>query len=481
MENKIIFGTDGWRGLLDEEINHQSVALVAQAFADYLKNEYKNGQEASGIFDSKVAIGFDGRKFSDEFAAIFAEVLSGNGITAFLSDKVVPTPALSFFVKTKKLDAGVMITASHNPPKYNGIKFKAAYGGPFVTEETIKVEKLLGKNSVRKNEFNIRTVDFMEVYFRQLSGYIDFQEIKNAGINILVDSMGGAGQKCLENILKRYGCKATTIFGEAHPEFLGRNPEPIEKNLAAAKKYLKDFPGFSFGAATDGDADRCGIMLENGEWLSAQYTILLLNDYFVNQKNIKGHLVKTSSVTDKVLLFATDERKVIDVQVGFKYICEEMTSKEVAVGCEESGGFGYKDHIPERDGILSALIIAEMIAKSGCNSLSEYFARKKQEFGDIFYDRIDYTYTDNDRVEILPRLFSDPPIQLLDLAVTGIREFYSSRGIINGLKFSLQGNSRWLLLRSSETEPLVRVYAEGNSSNEVQQLLKEGIGLLLRN
>ncbi|MCU7497399.1 MAG: phosphoglucomutase [Ignavibacteria bacterium] len=479
MNNGIIFGTDGWRALLDTEINCQSVALVAQAFANYLSPEihaFKTQEnKGKGI---RVAVGFDGRRCSEEFATAFSEVLSGNSITAFLSDRIVPTPALSFFVKANNLDAGVMITASHNPPEYNGIKFKASYGGPFFTEETLKVEKLLGMQPVKKNRDNVVKTDIMETYFRQLEAYIDFEAIRHAGIRILVDSMAGAGKTYLEEILKRNGCSAGTIFSAPSPEFLGRLPEPIEKNLEETKKYLKENPGFSFGIANDGDADRCGVLLEDGRYLSAQYTILLLNDYFVNMRKTKGHLVKTSSVTDKIKLFETVDRKVIDVQVGFKYICEEMTCNDIAVGCEESGGFGYKGHIPERDGILSALIMAEMLAKSGYGTLSRYFEKKRLEFGSIYYDRIDFRYENEDRTGILPGLFSRPPKKITGFSVLNAKEFYSSRGIVNGLKFTLEGNSRWLLLRSSETEPLVRIYAEANSTAEVEEILKAGIGLL---
>lgn len=476
MNNEIVFGTDGWRGLLDKEINNESTALAAQAFSDYLISERS---EAKCDQDLQVAVGFDGRRCSSEFASIFAEVLSGNSIKVFLSDKVVPTPALSFFVKEKELDAGVMITASHNPPEYNGIKFKASYGGPFCTEETLKVEKLLGRSSIKKSRQNVVTTDLMEVYFTQLESYIDFRSIREAGIKILADSMAGAGQRYLEEILKRNGCSCETIFGTCSTDFCGRMPEPIEKNLTDSRIYLQEDPGFSFGAATDGDADRCGILLENGQWLSAQYTILLLNDYFVNQRKVKGHLVKTSSVTDKIKQFESAERKVIDVQVGFKYICEEMISRDISIGCEESGGFGYKGHIPERDGILSALIMAEMLSKSGYTELSRYFEMKKLEFGSICYDRIDFRYDGKDRIEILPRLFSSPPKSITEFPVLDIKEFYSSRGIINGLKFTLKGDSRWLLMRASETEPLVRIYAEGNSSTEVETLLRSGVNLLL--
>ncbi|MDP4192185.1 MAG: phosphoglucomutase [Bacteroidota bacterium] len=473
MNDNIIFGTDGWRALLDSEINHQTVKLVAQAFADYINSKNASSKEC------KVAVAFDGRKYSNEFAEIFSQVLSGNSILTFLSDKIIPTPALSYFVKANSLDAGVMITASHNPPIYNGIKFKASYGGPFVTEETLKVEKLLNKNAVKSSNDKICKTDFLPIYYRQLEEYIDFKSIQDSGLNILVDSMSGAGQRYLEELLKRHGCSATTIFSQIHEEFSGRSPEPIEKNLIPLKNFLIENPGFSFAAATDGDADRCGIMLEDGRWLSAQYTILLLNDYFVNCKHISGGLVKTSSVTDKIKLFESPARKVYDVQVGFKYICEKMTSEDIAIGCEESGGFGYKNHIPERDGLLSTLLMAEMLAKSGYSKLSDYFEEKEKIFGQIFYDRIDYKYEFNDRMSKLPDLFKNPPKEICSLKVTGISEFYSSRNIINGLKFNLLGNSRWLLLRSSETEPLIRIYSEGNSNSEVKELLQAGIDIVL--
>lgn len=471
MTNKIIFGTDGWRGLLDKEINHDTVAQVAQAFSDYLHYKFNDKKE--------VAIGFDARKYSCEFAGIFAETLSGNGITAFLSDKVIPTPVLSYYVKANRLNAGVMITASHNPPEYNGIKFKASYGGPFLTEETLLVEEFIGKSQIKKNNKNIRLVDQIEIYYKQLENYIDFDLIERSGINLLADSMGGAGQHYLEEILKRHQCSISTIFGDPGPDFAGRTPEPIEKNLSELKQYLINNPGFSFAVATDGDADRCGVMLENGDWLSAQYTILLLNDFIVNQKKLSGNLVKTSSVTDKIRLFESDEHKVFDVQVGFKYICEKMISEDIAVGCEESGGYGYKGHIPERDGILSSLLMAEMLAKSGFNKLSDYFAAKKLEFGNIYYDRIDYKYDNPDRVNILPEMFINPPKKLLGLEVKGITEFYSSRGIVNGLKLILEGNSKWLLMRSSETEPLIRFYAEAGGDKEVKELLQAGIDLII--
>ncbi|RPI60887.1 MAG: phosphoglucomutase [Ignavibacteriales bacterium] len=462
---KIIFGTDGWRGLLDSEINEETISLVAQSFADYNLQRFSH---------PAIAIGFDGRRNSEKFAKIFAETLSGNNIKVFLSDRIIPTPVLSFFVKHNNLNSGVMITASHNPPEYNGVKFKADYGGPFLTEETLKVEELIGKSSVKKNDVNIERTNFLLSYTEQIGKFIDFEFIRRSRLNVLIDSMGGAGSDYLERILLAHNISAQTIFSLPDQNFYGRLAEPIEKNLGPLKKELQE-NDYSLGLATDGDADRCGVMLDNGEWLSAQETILFLTNFIVNTKKLQGNIVKTASVTDKLkTLFESKQRKIYDVQVGFKYITEVMISKKIAFGCEESGGFGYGIHLPERDGILSSLFMIEMLAHSGFNKLSEYVNHKREEFGKIFYDRIDLKYEKQDRNELLPGLYRNFIDRIGNFRVVHIKAFYSSRNVINGLKFFLEGDNRWLLLRSSETEPIVRIYAEGQSDDEVKKFLEYG-------
>ncbi len=467
---EIIFGTDGWRGIIGNQVNHESVALVAQAFADYCKK----------YFDyPKIAVGFDGRKYSNEFAEIFSKVLSGNKIDVSLSDRIVPTPVLSFFVKKEGLDAGAMITASHNPAEYNGIKFKADYGGPFFTEATLKVEKLIGKSKPKLSTKQINTVNLFPPYKKQLFEIINFDSIRESKLKVLVDSMSGAGQTIIEEILKEADTEVTTIFSAADDSFSGRTAEPIRKNLSPLSKMLKEEKAFSIGLATDGDADRVGVMLETGEWLSSQETILALADYLVNVKKLEGDLVKTSSVTDKLkYFFQSPQRKVFDVQVGFKYICESMLKGNILFGCEESGGYGYKNHMPERDGILSSLLLIEMLAVSGCTKMSDYVYSIREKYGVVFYDRADIQYAAQNRMSILPKLFDLPPKQLAGSEVLSLEKFDSSRGVINGLKFTLKGASRWLLIRASETEPLIRIYAEGDSSNDVQNLLSSGEKLI---
>lgn len=430
----------------------------------------------------KAAIGYDGRQYSRKFAILFSRVLAAQNIEVFFSEKIIPTPVLSYYVKANNLDAGVMVTASHNPPQYNGIKFKAAYGGPFLTEETHKVESYIDRDLVQVSDKNINIVDFTDIYYQQIEKMVDFYSIRQSGINILIDSMAGAGQQMIENILRKHNCPAETIYKFAESDFASRMPEPIEKNLIPLRDKLKSDGSYALGIATDGDADRVGIMMDNGEWLSAQETILYLSDFLINKKKLTGDLVKTSSVTDKLVVLAdTNNRKVHNVQVGFKYICEKMISEDILFGAEESGGFGYKNHIPERDGILSGLLMAEMLALSGFKKLSEFVSAKRTVFGNIYYKRIDLEYLNPDRNELLPGIYSENLDSVEGEKISSLQPFYSSRNIINGLKFAFEGSARWLLIRSSETEPLLRIYAEGSDDNDVIKLLEIGEKLIFKN
>lgn len=471
---EINFGTDGWRGLLDKEVNPANVAKVAQAFAIYLIKSNKDKDNLS------VAIGYDGRRQSREFARLFARVLSGNNIRAYLSEKTGPTPVVSYFVKNRRMNAGVMITASHNPPEYNGIKFKSSYGGPFLTEQTRKVETYLNSDLVQVSEDYIMISDLRNIFYTNFERIIDFDLIKESGVYPLIDSMAGAGQQIIETALDNHGIPARTIFKLPETDFSKRLAEPLPQNLKPLAEELKS-GDYSIGLATDGDADRLGVMLENGEWLSAQETIFLLADYLINTKKLSGHIAKTSSVTDKLDVFASEKRKIITTQVGFKYLCEEMLKDNVLFAAEESGGFGYSFHVPDRDGLLSGLLFIEMLAASGYKKISELVSAKRKEYGEIFYDRIDAHYANDNRIALLPALAASPPGKIAGFKVTGQQEFKSSRDIINGLKLQLEGSSRWLLLRSSETEPMIRLYAEGNSDSEVADILNDAKKLIFIN
>ncbi len=466
--SKISFGTDGWRGLLAKEVNLESIQRVAQAFSVFIK---KNGTS------SRVAVGFDGRRSSAKLAKTFSEVLSGNGIDVLLSDKVVPTPYVSFATKKNSCDAGVMITASHNPPNYNGIKFKTTTGSPFLTNQTKEVESLLDVHDIKTSNDRISVVEFATDYLNQLGRLIDFELIKASGLKILVDSMSGAGGTLIEDILKPHGVEVTTIFGTPNEDFSGRLAEPILKNLAPLSEILHA-GDYSLGLATDGDADRLGVMTNAGEFMNIQETIIFLANYIKNTRKIQGPVIKTASVTDKLIdskIFGNTQ--VIDVQVGFKYVAEAMIENRAAFGAEESGGFGFKDHIPERDGIFAALLFIEMLAVSGFKKLDEFIDHKRKTFGVIFYDRIDFKCNDEKRFMSLDLLARNLPAKISAYQVLSSQSYQGCDGQINGLKIWLDGNPRWLLLRVSETEPMVRVYAEGQSNEEVSALLKEGKAL----
>ncbi len=463
--NRIIFGTDGWRGLLDEELNPVNVQRVAQAFALFIQERGKR---------NRVAIGFDGRRNSALFARLFAEVLDGNSIEVLLSSSIVPTPVVSFITVNHHCDAGVMITASHNPHQYNGIKFKSGKGSPFFTDETATVEKLIDQSQVQSSATGIIEMDFMPLYIQHLEKLIDFKKIQSAEISVLIDSMSGAGGTVLEKLLTKHQIRATTIFGKPDPSFSGRLAEPVAKNLLPLSQYLRQGK-YSVGFATDGDADRLGVMDEDGNFMNIQETILYLAQYYRQIRKIDGPIVKTASVTDKLMdLPGLDSFKIIDVQVGFKYVAEAMVNMNAAFGAEESGGFGFKEHLPERDGIFSAFIFMEMMACAGTSSLKSFMKQKRIEIGEIHYSRIDVINHHEGRFTILNWLSKNPPGKLAGFDILQNQVYFNSRGVINGLKFRLKGNPRWLLLRISETEPMVRIYAEGRSDNEVRLLLQAG-------
>lgn len=462
---RIIFGTDGWRGLLDQELNRHNIARVAQAFAGYILA--KEGQK-------RIVIGFDGRRHSDTFALIFAKILTGNQIEVLLSDRIVPTPVVSFACKHFRCDAGVMITASHNPADYNGIKFKSSLGSPFATEETARVESLIDGSKIRNFSGHVSAINLLLPYLAHIETLIDFQLIAKSKINVALDSMAGAGNEITGKLLQKYGIPSQTIYGAPQYDFAGRLAEPIAKNLKPLSDLLKN-GNFSLGLATDGDADRLGVMTNSGAWMNIQETILYLAQYYLIQRGVYGGVVKTASVTDKVFNLFNDQKTLVsDVQVGFKYVAEEMIASEAAFGAEESGGFGFKEHLPERDGIFSSLIFLEMLAFSGHIKLDDFINDKRREFGAIHYDRIDFENHHGQRYEVLPRLITQTPSHIADFEVSSVQSYQSSRGIINGVKFRLNGNPRWLLIRVSETEPVVRVYAEAENNEEVQQLLTYG-------
>lgn len=456
--SEIRFGTDGWRGIIAEDFTFHNIKRVAQAIADYL---------GSG---KKVAVGYDTRFMSKEFAHLITNVLGGNGIRTIISNSPTPTPMLSYFIKYKRLNGGVMITASHNPAIYNGIKFKEPYGCSALPSTTKKIEGLIDKSSPRISEGLIKEKDIGGPYLSSLKKYIIPEFMRRKRLRIVIDSMYGAGGFYLENILKGFGHKVITIHGEPNPLFPDINPEPIEVHMRELSKKVKD-TGSDIGIATDGDADRVGIVDNNGNMLTPHYVLALLLIHLKTTRKWNGAVAKTVSSTSLINRIASKYNiPVKETPVGFKHIAELMLSTDILIGGEESGGNGFKNHIPERDGLLSGLLLVEMMGARRKN-LSELVIDMEREFGRFRYKRID-----------LPRTFKKVrggdgrgvafhiPHSIAGYKVVSIKKF-------DGTKFILE-NGAWLLIRPSGTEPILRIYAEAPSKKQVLDLIKAGKGII---
>ncbi len=474
MKTPIVFGTDGWRGIIDEEVNDATIGEISRALVSYLDTITAPGP---------VAIGYDGRTNSAHFADVAAEAVAACGREALLSDRIVPTPVLSFATRSQHCAAGLMVTASHNPPEYNGVKFKGPYGGPFMSEATREVSAHLGASPSSRSGARgaIRKSDILSSYLAHIESLVDTAALRKAASDparqpsVMIDSMGGAGQTILEDMLVRFGWRGQTIFGAPEPRFYERSPEPIEKNLGPLLYNVRVTDAVA-GLATDGDADRCSAVFDDGTWLNAQEIILAMLWHLHHQKAWRGRIIKTASVTDKVRLLAQQwGEEVIETDVGFKYVAEEMLKGECLFGGEESGGFGYGKHLPERDGILSGLFVIEMIARSG-KSLREIVDGIRREVGDLYYSRIDAPYNRPDRSTLLARLAQGRTVPSFAVGTPELATF-GDGDRPTGIKYRF-GDCRWLLLRTSQTEPLVRLYAEGRSADEVLTLLAEGKVLL---
>jgi phosphomannomutase len=477
MISQIKFGNDGWRALTGEVFNEENLIRVAEAFVCYLQE--------NNFVSKPVALGFDGRKNSNQFAELFAQILSGNNIPVILSQSIIPTPVLSFSVKHLNCSAGIMITASHNPATYNGVKFKAGYGGPFIVEETRKVKEFLREEIIgKRNDINIVRRNFLSDYTFHLQSIVNFSVLKSFAENpantasVIIDSMGGAGQTILEDILVSLGWRATTIFGAPEPNFYDRKPEPIKKNIEPLL-YNVGSTDAILGIATDGDGDRCAICFGDGKWISVQQTILLLLWHLYKYKKLRGAIIKSVPVTDKIrVLSELWNLPFYEVNVSFQNIADVMLKTDFLLGVEESAGFGIQGHVPERDGILSGLLFCELLAMSG-KSLYEIWEEIKIIVGDVHYKRIDLTRSEGS--ESPDRLLKQcehfhPSKNLEEFFVQKVRKMYDN-DMLNGIKF-LFGDSRWLLIRASQTEPMIRIYAEGRTEDELQRLLEEGKTLI---
>lgn len=472
MLTKIIFGTDGWRGIIAEDFTFDNVKAVAQALSDYLISQ--------NLHDKGLVVGYDTRFMSNRFAKAVAEVAASNDIRVFSASMPTPTPIISFTVKNRKTGGGVVITASHNPSIYNGVKFKLAHGGPASTEVTKQIESLLFKNTPKhdetKIERNIEETDFKSDYIKHIKKLVDLQLIGDAGFKVIFDAMHGAGNRIIERLLSSTKCKVETIRAEQNPTFGGVKPEPIAQNLEPLMDAVVKLNA-DVGFATDGDADRVGVVTAKGKFVTPHLVFALLLLHLYKNRGWRGGVVKTASVCSIVPRMAEKfGLPVYDVAVGFKNICEIMLKEDILIGGEESSGLGFKNHVPERDGLLSSLFVLEFMAMKR-KSLNQLLAELRKEFGEIHYDRIDLPYEKPDRMDLIPKLQLRPPQQIDNLHVENVSTY---RGVqaVNGIKFHFTDKRSWLLIRASETESLIRIYSESTSDEMVQQLLHQGLELL---
>lgn len=367
MNKQIVFGTDGWCGVMGDDFTEENVIRVAKAFAEYLTSNNSN--------QTHVAVGFDGRKDSKAFAGLVSQVLAERDVQAIVSSGIVPTPVLSFATKQNRCAAGIMVTGGHQGPQYNGLKFKGASGGPFNALETQRVASLTTVSEVGRLETApsdlITVSDFLPAYISNLKTIVDFSVLRSFAespknvAGVLIDSMGGAGQNILEDIFVSCQWRAQTLFGEPEPNFFDRSPEAISKNLDPLK-YNVSVTDTAFGIATDGDAGRCGIVHDNGEWMNGRDTALAMLWHLWEQKGWSGGIVKTASLPDKVrLLVEGRDARVFDAQKDFSSISDLMLKEQCVFAADDRGGFAYGNHAPDKDGILTGLLFAEMIAMSG--------------------------------------------------------------------------------------------------------------------
>jgi phosphomannomutase len=460
---QIKFGTDGWRAVIGEDFTFHNVERVAQATADCWK--------ANPMPDTtqKVIIGYDRRFLSNEFAHRTAEVFAANGFQVVLTSKPTPTPAVSFAVKAQHAIGGVMITASHNPPIFNGFKLKAHFGGSAEPAACAAVEAMLDKSPVPSNaDGGIVTADVTPNHYRAITKLVDFKLIARSKLRFAHDPLFGVGAGCFSELLAKTSCKVTTLNAAHDPNFGGINPEPVVQNYGRTAAFLRKHP-HDLCLVTDGDADRVGGMDGRGNYLSTHQIICALLHHLVVNRKLTGRMIKaltTTSMVDKMC--RAHGLPLVETGVGFKYICAEMIKGNVLLGAEESGGIGFPGHIPERDGILAGLMLLELLATEKI-SINKILGRLEKEFGPHRYARIDTHYPLEKRAPLMDFCKNNPPAKLLRSPLADVKSY-------DGVKFIAQDGS-WLMLRGSGTEPILRIYAEAKSDADAKRLLKTGVAL----
>jgi phosphomannomutase len=460
--DKIKFGTDGWRGLIGEDFNFANVRRVARAIAEYVQQE---SEPARGLI-----VGYDARFLSSEAARLAAETVAAAGIPVILTDRVTPTPAVSYAVVARNTSGALMITASHNPYRWNGIKFKAPYGGsaapPIIRRIEAHLHRLDRARTVRRRAkpAAITTTDLITPYLERLKEIVRLDRIQASGRRFVIDPMYGSARGCLIRLFKEADIPSVEIHSEHNPLFPGLNPEPIEPHVSGLRSAVLE-GGFDAGFATDGDADRVGAIDRGGDFIDSHKIFSILLRHLVEDLGRRGEVVKTYSTTQMIDKLASKYHLPLHVTpIGFKYICELMLTRDILIGGEESGGIGIKGHLPERDGLLNSLLLAEVVACRG-KTLGELVEELSAEFGPHFYGRVDLEIEKNMAHRIVREVARKTLKRVAGLKVTSVTD-------LDGAKMHF-GESAWLLVRASGTENVLRLYAEAPTPEQVKALLDE--------
>ena len=465
---KIKFGTSGWRGILADEFTFENVRIVTQAICDHIREK---GESEKGV-----VIGYDTRFMGRKFALAAAEILAANGIKAFLCKRDVPTPVIAFEVIRRKAAGGINFTASHNPPEYNGLKFSSSWGGPALPETTGEIERraneMMGEMTYREvslkkgmDERLIEIIEPKESYLKEIREKVDVAVLK--GMKVAVDHLYGTSRDYLDTVLKEAGCEVVRFHEYPDPTFGGKPPEPSEENIHDLIEKVRSDNTIFIGLATDGDADRFGIVDRGGIYIEPNYIVALLLDYLIRTRKWSGGVarsVATTHLIDRVA--ARHGIEVYETPVGFKYIGELISEDKLIIGGEESAGLTIKGHVPEKDGILACLLVAEMVAREG-KSVTEMLNNLYSEVGTVLTRRVNIHLEGSglkDRLKTLPSSFAGLNV---DKVVT-----------IDGTKLILSDGS-WVLIRPSGTEPVVRLYAESFSQEGLDRLTEAGKRFIL--
>jgi len=459
---KIKFGTDGWRGVIGDDFTFANVRRVAAATAEYVRTE---GEPTRGLL-----VGYDTRFLSAESARVAAEVVAAAGIPVTLADQATPTPALSYAVVSRKTAGAIVITASHNPYHWNGFKFKAPYGGSAAPDIIRRIETHLHKldrargRARKRKTAAIKIVDLVTPYLERLKGLVYLDRIQASGRKFVIDPMYGAARGCLARLLAEARIPYAEIHGELNPIFPGLNPEPIEPHVEDLRQAVRA-GNYDAGFATDGDADRVGAIDRDGEFIDSHKIFSILLKHLVEDLGLRGEVVKTFSTTTLVDKLCRHYGLPLHVTpIGFKYICEFMLTRDILIGGEESGGIAVKGHLPERDGVLNSLLLAQVMAHAG-KTLGELVDELNAQYGPHCFARLDLEI-ERPAIDRVKRQLQQRKLKkIASLKVTSMED-------VDGIKMHF-GDSAWLLVRASGTENLLRLYAETTSREQTKALLEE--------